>query len=84
MTDSLELWAVTLASVALLSLLSFVGQRVLAAREIQLHRGFANARMPTKVLRKLCKLDAAGERTLEAAVERMGLSARAHDRILKT
>ncbi len=61
-----------------------IRQRVLAAREIQLQRGFANARMPTKVLRKLCKLDAAGERTLEAAVERMGLSARAHDRILKT
>lgn len=63
---------------------SAIRQRVLAAREIQLQRGFANARMPTKVLRKLCKLDDAGERTLEAAVERMGLSARAHDRILKT
>jgi magnesium chelatase family protein len=61
-----------------------IRQRVLGARAIQLQRGFANARMPTKVLRKLCKLDAAGERTLEAAVERMGLSARAHDRILKT
>jgi magnesium chelatase family protein len=34
-------------------------------------------------LRKLCELDAAGERTLEMAVRRMGLSARAHDRILK-
>jgi magnesium chelatase family protein len=63
---------------------SAIRQRVLAAREIQLQRGFANARMPTKVLRELCQLDAAGERTLEAAVERMGLSARAHDRILKT
>ena len=35
------------------------------------------------VLRKLCALDEAGERTLEMAVRRMGLSARAHDRILK-
>ncbi len=34
-------------------------------------------------MRKLCGLDEAGERTLEMAVRRMGLSARAHDRILK-
>jgi magnesium chelatase family protein len=34
-------------------------------------------------LRKLCALDEPGERTLEMAVRRMGLSARAHDRILK-
>jgi magnesium chelatase family protein len=31
----------------------------------------------------LCALDEAGERTLELAVRKMGLSARAHDRILK-
>ena len=36
-----------------------------------------------RTLRKLCELDEAGERTLEMAVRRMGLSARAHDRILK-
>jgi magnesium chelatase family protein len=35
------------------------------------------------VLRELCALDEAGERTLEMAVRRMSLSARAHDRILK-
>jgi magnesium chelatase family protein len=35
------------------------------------------------VLRRLCALDEAGERTLEMAVRRMRLSARAHDRILK-
>ena len=34
-------------------------------------------------LRSFCALDEAGERTLEMAVRRMGLSARAHDRILK-
>ena len=34
-------------------------------------------------LRKVCALDDAGERTLEMAMRRMGLSARAHDRILK-
>jgi len=61
-----------------------IRERVLAARAIQDKRGFTNARMPTKEIRRLCKLDPAGEKTLEAAVERMGLSARAHDRILKT
>ena len=39
--------------------------------------------MPTRAIRKLCALDAAGERTLEMAVRRLSLSARAHDRILK-
>jgi magnesium chelatase family protein len=34
-------------------------------------------------IRRLCALDEAGERTLEMAVRRLGLSARAHDRILK-
>src|SRR5262249_13148306 len=57
--------------------------RVEAARSIQHARGFYNARIPSRQLRKLCALDDAGERTLEMAVRRMGLSARAHDRILK-
>ena len=35
------------------------------------------------MIRKQCALDEAGERTLEMAVRKMGLSARAHDRILK-
>ena len=39
--------------------------------------------LPTRLLRTFCPLDEAGERTLEMAVRRMGLSARAHDRILK-
>jgi magnesium chelatase family protein len=46
-------------------------------------RGFYNSRMPTRLIRKHCALDAAGERTLEMAVRRLSLSARAHDRILK-
>jgi magnesium chelatase family protein len=57
--------------------------RVEAARAIQQRRGFYNARIPARLLRKFCALDEAGERTLELAVRRMGLSARAHDRILK-
>ena len=50
---------------------------------IQQRRGFYNAHMPSNVLREVCRLDDAGERTLEMAMRRMGLSARAHDRILK-
>jgi magnesium chelatase family protein len=57
--------------------------RIQAARLTQQHRGFYNALIPPSAIRKLCALDDAGERTLEMAVRRMGLSARAHDRILK-
>jgi magnesium chelatase family protein len=57
--------------------------RVCAARAIQQARGYYNAHIPPSDLRRLCELDAAGERTLEMAVRRMGLSARAHDRVLK-
>ena len=57
--------------------------RVESARALQRQRGFYNAHIPHRHLRKLCALDEAGERTLEMAVRRMGLSARAHDRILK-
>ena len=46
-------------------------------------RGYVNSRMPVRLIRSQCALDASGERTLEMAVRRMGLSARAHDRILK-
>ena len=57
--------------------------RIQEARSIQQQRGFYNALIPPSALRNLCVLDEAGERTLEMAVRRMGLSARAHDRILK-
>jgi len=60
-----------------------IRDRVSAAREIQQGRGFYNAHIPHARLRALCSLDEAGERTLELAVRKMGLSARAHDRILK-
>ena len=57
--------------------------RVERARGVQRARGFYNAQLPSRLIRKLCGLDETGERTLEMAVRRMGLSARAHDRILK-
>jgi magnesium chelatase family protein len=60
-----------------------IRERVERTREIQRARGYYNADIPVRQLRTLCALDEAGERTLEMAVRRMGLSARAHDRILK-
>jgi magnesium chelatase family protein len=57
--------------------------RVEQARALQLSRGSLNSEIPPRLLRQFCPLDDAGERTLEAAVRRLGLSARAHDRILK-
>jgi len=59
------------------------------AREIQLQRYagekkvYANAQMPPKAIRKHCAISPDGEKLLEAAIQRLGLSARAHDRILK-
>jgi len=59
-------------------------QRVLAARARQAERGFVKASLPPGRLRELCPLEAAAaERTLEMAIRRLALSARAHDRILK-
>jgi magnesium chelatase family protein len=60
-----------------------IRERVEAAREIQLGRGFCNSQIPHRQLRQLCALDEQGEKTLEMAVRRMNLSARAHDRILR-
>jgi magnesium chelatase family protein len=62
--------------------------RVLAARERQ-HRRFAadriytNAQMHTRQIRTYCELSPEAERLLERAMQQQGLSARAHDRILK-
>jgi magnesium chelatase family protein len=61
----------------------------LRARSIQLERYrtekklYANAQMPSKLIRKHCAISAEGEKLLETAIQRLGLSARAHDRILK-
>ncbi|RDC56699.1 ATP-binding protein [Pedobacter chinensis] len=63
--------------------------RVIKAREIQDHR-FAdkddlhyNAQMSPKMVRKVCQISEAGTTLLKSAMERLGLSARAYDRILK-
>lgn len=62
---------------------SAIRQRVEDARSIQRRRGFYNSQIPASQLRLLAALDDSGERTLEMAVRRMSLSARAHDRILR-
>ncbi len=60
-----------------------IRRRVAAARAVQQARGYYNSRMPARMIRRQCALDESGERTLEMAVRRLGLSARAHDRVLK-
>ncbi len=60
--------------------------RVVSARRIQEARlgpGLCNARMSSKALREHCVLDGELSGTLRCAMERLGLSARAYDRILK-
>ena len=62
--------------------------RVIAARERQLGRYegekiYANAQMSSRQIARYCQISPEGERMLESVMNRLGLSARAHDRILK-
>jgi magnesium chelatase family protein len=63
--------------------------RVADARKIQVNRFkdqkniHSNAQMSSKLLRKHCELDAACQALIKNAMEKLGLSARAYDRILK-
>lgn len=63
--------------------------RVVDAREIQNQRFmgmkdvYCNAQMSTRMVRKICKIDAAGAALLKRAITSLNLSARAYDRILK-
>lgn len=66
-----------------------IRERVLKARERQRERFsgegiFSNAQMTPRLIRRYCRIDAESERMLETAMARLGLSARAYDRILKT
>ena len=61
-----------------------IRERVERAREIQRQRfRRCNADMNSRQMRKHCELDPPSRRLLVAAIDRLGLSARAHDRILK-
>ncbi|HTV07092.1 MAG TPA: YifB family Mg chelatase-like AAA ATPase [Acidobacteriaceae bacterium] len=64
--------------------------RVLAARGLQRERFanakekiYSNAQMGTRQIRAFCELGADPEKLLERAMQQQGLTARAHDRILK-
>src|SRR5271170_263525 len=64
--------------------------RVLKARELQRQRFsgakekiYSNAQMGTRQIRTFCELGADAEKLLERAMQQQGLTARAHDRILK-
>ncbi len=63
-------------------------EQVITAREIQQQRfkdepNRLNGQMAPRQTRKHCRLDADAESLLKSAMEEMGLSARAHDKILR-
>ncbi len=66
-----------------------VRERVIRAREIQANRYatypgiYNNAQMTSRLLKQLCLIDPAGQNLLKTAMDKLNLSARAYDRILK-
>ena len=68
---------------------SAVRARVVEARRVQARRFadvpgvYCNAQMGSKQVQRYCKLDEAGKQLMKMAIHRLGLSARAYDRILK-
>ncbi len=65
-----------------------IRQRVVRTRQIQLERLrgeglFCNAQMTPRLIRKYCSIDSESKSLLENVITRLGLSARAYDRILK-
>jgi magnesium chelatase family protein len=65
-----------------------VRDRVIKAREIQAARFegtgiYCNAQMSSKLLKTYCNINEAGHALLKTAMEKLNLSARAYDRILK-
>jgi magnesium chelatase family protein len=66
-----------------------VRERVIKAREVQTQRYidtkgiYSNAQMSAQMVREICQISTAGQNLLKNAMERLNLSARAYDRILK-
>lgn len=66
-----------------------IRERVTKAREIQLKRFrnydgiYCNANMNTKLIKEFCKIDSDCENLMKTAMTKLGLSARAYDKILK-
>ncbi|MDO6392462.1 YifB family Mg chelatase-like AAA ATPase [Pontibacter sp. BT731] len=66
-----------------------IRERVVRARELQRERFndfdgiHSNAMMPSQMVKEICQISDAGRTLLKTAMERLGLSARAYDRILK-
>ncbi|MBZ0098475.1 MAG: ATP-binding protein, partial [Taibaiella sp.] len=66
-----------------------VRERVIKAREVQAkrfegHEGtYSNAQMSSKLLKEICTINTIGQTLLKAAMDKLNLSARAYDRILK-
>jgi magnesium chelatase family protein len=66
-----------------------IRQRVIKAREIQEERYkatsgiYCNAQMSSKMLKEICVISTSGQNLLRTAMEKLNLSARAYDRILK-
>jgi magnesium chelatase family protein len=65
-----------------------IGRRVESSRQIQQERFkgtriHSNAQMTPRFIKKFCEPDAAGHRMLELVTDRLGLSARTYNRILK-
>jgi magnesium chelatase family protein len=65
-----------------------VRERVKRAREVQARRFegteiYTNTMMTSSMLRRFCPLDETSRRLLDMAMERLQLSARAYDRIIK-
>ncbi|MEP7258760.1 MAG: YifB family Mg chelatase-like AAA ATPase, partial [Flavitalea sp.] len=68
---------------------SAIRERVIAARETQRLRYapypdiYSNSMISAKILKQVCGIDNAGYQLLKTAMQRLNLSARAYDRILK-
>jgi magnesium chelatase family protein len=66
-----------------------IRERVILGRQMQMDRFLAfpeihcNAMMPSHLVKEVCEINLAGKALLKTAMERLGLSARAYDRILK-